>query len=440
MARVMIADDEREFRSAVALVLSRGGHEVRECGTSEEALSAIRKEAFDVVLTDLRMPGVGGIAVLREAAARFPDAVLIVLTAYGSLESAIEALRIGAHDFVLKPVNLEALARKVDFLAGHQATIAENRFLRGALGIDAPPTGLVGESAGMREVRQLIDRVAATDTTVLVTGETGTGKELVARAIHHGSPRGALPLVTVNCGSIPEALLESELFGHVRGAFTGADRDKRGLFEVAGRGTIFLDEIGELPLPLQPKILRALENREVMRVGGTTPVAVQARLVAATHRDLREESSRARFRQDLYFRLNVFEIRIPPLRTRREDIPRLAIHLVERIAGRMGRVPPSLDPGAVAALAAYEWPGNVRELSNVLERALLLSDGPRIGAEALRGLAGGVEAASDDLRTARQAFERAHILRVVEKHGGDKRQAAKALGIDLSNLYRKLEE
>jgi DNA-binding NtrC family response regulator len=441
MARIILADDERDFRTAVAEAFRSSGHEVSECSTADEAMARIRKGSVDVLLTDLRMPGRSGMELLREAAAQVPDAILIVLTAYGSLETAIEALRIGAHDYMLKPLRIEALQHKVNFLLRHQETVVENRLLRDALETGAAQSGLAGESRAMQDLHRLISKVAPTDSTVLILGETGTGKELVARAIHQDSPRKEHPFVAVNCGAIPETLLESELFGHVRGAFTGADRDKRGLLEVAGTGTIFLDEIGEMPLSLQPKVLRVLENREILRVGSTEPLKVAGRIVAATHRDLKAMVDAGRFRADLYYRLCVFEIAIVPLRNRVMDIYPIARQLLERLARSMNRPTPELEPGARAALESYRWPGNVRELANVLERAMILSDSTMIRQGDLPGFLTELKASmEDDLKTARGAFERAHVRRVLDKCGGDKRRAAELLGIDLSSLYRKLEE
>jgi DNA-binding NtrC family response regulator len=370
-----------------------------------------------------------------------PDAILLVMTAYGSIESAIDALRMGAHDYLLKPFRLEALVRKIELLVRHQAALAENRFLRTALESDYPASGLIGKSPTIEQIHHLIGKVAPTDSTVMILGETGTGKELVARAIHARSPRHDGPFVAINCGSLPESLLESELFGHVRGSFTGADRDKRGLFEVAENGSVLLDEIGEMPFSLQAKILRALENREIFRVGSTAPVKINARIVAATHRNLEEMLDKGSFRSDLYYRLNVFEISIPPLRDRLEDILPIMTHLLEKFCRRMNRPIPALEPEALHAMEHYRWPGNVRELANVLERALILSDGPRIGLYDLPGIVTQTRAqAQDDLKVERSAFERAHIRRVLDKYGGDKQLAADALGIDLSSLYRKLEE
>jgi two-component system response regulator HydG len=379
--------------------------------------------------------------LLREAREKWPEAILIVLTAYGSMESAIEALRLGAHDYMLKPLRFEALRHKIDLLLGHRETAAENRLLRGAIATGISPNGLAGKSAALMETQRLIARVAPTDSTVLILGETGTGKELVARAIHKQSPRRDRPFVTVNCGAIAETLLENELFGHVRGAFTGADRDKRGLFEVAGSGTIFLDEIGELPLSLQPKILRVLENREILRVGSTAPIKISARITAATHRNLKQRAEEGAFRADLYYRLCVFEITIEPLRVRREDIGPIAQTLLERFAQAMNRPVPALGEGVLATLQQYHWPGNVRELANVLERAMILTEGPALELHDFPSfLNSSARQGEDDLKSARLTFERAHIRRVIEKCGGDKRRAAELLGIDLSSLYRKLED
>ncbi|MBI3098121.1 MAG: sigma-54-dependent Fis family transcriptional regulator [Planctomycetes bacterium] len=440
MARILLVDDEKDFRISVAEVLRASGHEVGEAGTAEAGLDRIRGEVFDAVIADLRMPGRSGIDLLKQAALRLPDAILVVMTAFGSLETAIEALRLGAHDYLLKPIPLEALRRKIEALLQHRAALAENRWLRRALAAEAPPAGLVGESPLLQEALRLIARVAPTGSTVLITGETGTGKELVARAVHEGSPRRDRPFLAINCGSVPETLLESELFGHVKGAFTGADRDKRGLFEVAEGGTLFLDEIGEMPLSLQPKILRALETREALRVGATVPFRMDVRLVAATNRDLRGRVKGERFRSDLYFRLAVFEIPLPPLRERPGDIPALSRHLIDRLSRTLHRPPAVPDAEAMRALERYAWPGNVRELANVLERALILCEGDRIVPTDLPGiLTAPGETVVDDLRLARLAFERAHIRRVVEKMGGDKKAAAEALGIDVSSLYRKIE-
>jgi DNA-binding NtrC family response regulator len=441
VSRILLVDDETDFRSAVAEALRDAGHDVREEGTADQGAALLRKEAFDVLVTDLRMPGGTGIDLLREATTRMPDGILVVMTAFGSLDTAIEALRLGAHDYLLKPIRLEVLLHKLSLLVRHQEALAENRFLRGALESVSSPTGLVGKSPALLQLHRLIAKVAPTDSTVLVTGETGTGKELVARAIHQQSPRAEKPFIAINCGSIPETLLESELFGHVKGAFTGADRDKRGLFEVAGAGTIFLDEIGEMPPSLQPKVLRVLEAREILRVGSTSPIRISARIVAATHRDLQKMIAEGKFREDLYYRLNVFRIPIVPLRDRPEDVGPIADSILERLARRLNRAVPALEPEARLALERHRWPGNVRELANLLERALILEEGGRIRRADLEGLIpDGQPGADDDLKRSRTHFERSHIRQVLARCGGDKRRAAEILGIDLSSLYRKLEE
>jgi len=441
MARILIVDDESDFRSAVADVLREASHDVHECASADEGIDVVQGRSFDVVITDLCMPGRNGNELLREAALRLPETILIVMTAYGSLDTAIDALRVGAHDYLLKPVNLEGLVRKVDLLLRHQAAIAENHFLRTQLEIDLPTSGLVGSSPGITQVHRLIAKVAPTESTVLIRGETGTGKELVARAIHQNSVRHEKPFVAINCGSIPETLLESELFGHVKGAFTGADRDKTGLFEVARDGTIFLDEIGEMPTATQPKILRALESREILRIGSTAPIRIAARIIAATHRDLPAMIAAGSFRQDLFYRLNVFEIVIPPLRDRVQDIALLAAHFLAKLGRSLNRPVPSMASDALRALESYRWPGNIRELANVLERAMILSEGPLITLHDLSGVVvAEADAAPDDLKAARRAFERNHIQRVITRFDGDKRRAAEALGIDLSSLYRKLDD
>jgi DNA-binding NtrC family response regulator len=441
VSRILLVDDETDFRSAVAEALRDAGHDVREEGSADQGAALLRREAFDVLVTDLRMPGGTGIDLLREATTRMPDGILVVMTAFGSLDTAIEALRLGAHDYLLKPIRLEVLLHKLSLLVRHQEALAENRFLRGALESVSSPTGLVGKSPALQQLHRLIAKVAPTDSTVLVTGETGTGKELVARAIHQQSPRAERPFIAINCGSIPETLLESELFGHVKGAFTGADRDKRGLFEVAGAGTIFLDEIGEMPPSLQPKVLRVLEAREILRVGSTSPIRISARIVAATHRDLQKMIAEGKFREDLYYRLNVFRIPIVPLRDRPEDVGPIADSILERLARRLNRAVPALEPEARLALERHRWPGNVRELANLLERALILEEGGRIRRADLEGLIpDGQPGADDDLKRARTHFERSHIRQVLARCGGDKRRAAEILGIDLSSLYRKLEE
>ncbi len=444
MVRLLLIDDEYDFRRALAEYFRLAGYDVVEGATTREGVARAEAEAFDVVVADLRMPGASGLEVLRAASMRSPTTILVVLTAYGSLDTAIEALRIGAHDFVEKPVNLEGFLAKVNLLVEHQSILAENRLLRRQGGVTDATAELIGTHPSMAHVRDLVARVAATDSTVLVSGETGTGKELAARAIHELSARRDRPFVAINCGAIPETLLESELFGYVRGAFSGAERDKKGLIEVAGNGTFFLDEIGELPLSLQPKILRVLEAREIRPVGSTTVRSVPARFLAASHRDLADMVRRGTFRADLYYRLQVIDIRMPPLREIPEDLASIARRILTRLCSRMNRPVPELGRETVERLQRYSWPGNVRELSNVLERALLRSaeGGLEIPRSDLIASVGDAmdDPSVQDLRQARATFERAHIHRVLDRVGGDKRLAARALGIALASLYRKLEE
>jgi two-component system response regulator AtoC len=447
MGRILIVDDEVDFREALAESLADAGHAVLQAGGAAEALAEIERAPVDLLLTDIRMRGASGLELLEAARVRMAECRLIVMTAFASVETAVQALRGGAHDYLVKPLNFEAVRHKIEQHLQSLALQTENRYLRRTAGLEGENLELLGGSRAMTEIARQIERVALTDTTVLITGETGTGKELVARAIHRLSPRSRRPFVAINASSIAETLLQSELFGHVRGAFTGADRDKRGLFEVASHGTLFLDEVAELPPSVQSKLLRALEAREILPVGSTVPIRVHIRLISATNRPLDSLVREGRFRQDLFYRLNVFAIHLPPLRERREDIPALVGHFIERFSREMKRPAPKPDDAALETLLRYSWPGNVRELGNVIERTLILSDGGSLRSSDLPPEIASAGASSppetpgpDDLRSARRGFERAHVAAVLRRHGGDKSAAARALGIDLSSLYRKLEE
>lgn len=444
MGRILIVDDEVDFREALAESLADAGHAVLQASGAAEALAEIERAPVDLLLTDVRMRGMSGLELLETARQRMPECRLIVMTAYASVDSAVRALRGGAHDYLIKPLDFEAVRHKVEQHLHSLRLQTENRYLRRTAGLEGEDLGLLGASPSMAEVTRQIERVAATDTTVLITGETGTGKELAARAIHRLSPRNRRPFVAINASSIAETLLESELFGHVRGAFTGADRDKRGLFEVASHGTLFLDEVAELPVAVQSKLLRALETREILPVGSTVPIRIYIRLISATNRPLDALVREGRFRQDLFYRLNVFTLYLPPLRQRREDIPALVQHFIERFSRDIKRPSPVPDEAAMDALLRYSWPGNVRELANVIERALILAEDGKLSLDDLPPeIALSTESTRpgpDDLRAARRAFERAHVAAVLRKHGGDKSAAARALGIDLSSLYRKLED
>ncbi|MBI5709421.1 MAG: sigma-54-dependent Fis family transcriptional regulator [Candidatus Eisenbacteria bacterium] len=440
--RILLIDDEDMFREDMASLLRQQGFACRTAASGEDGLRAAQAEAPDLVLCDLVMPGAGGLEVVGRLAALYPELPVIVITAFGTLETAVEAFRSGATDYVLKPVVPEDLLGKVARCLEHRRLMGEVRYLRREVSEVRAGARLVGTSPAMEAVRRLIARVAAGDSTVLIRGESGTGKELVAREIHEVGRGPDRPCVAVNCAAVPRDLFESELFGHVRGAFTGAVRDRPGLFEVASEGTLFLDEISELPLELQPKLLRAIEQKEVLRVGESRTRPARARIVAATQRDLQAEVAAGRFREDLFFRVRVVEIVIPPLRERREDIPLLVEHFVPRLNARLKRHILGVDQAAMRALMSAPWRGNIRELENTLERAMLLTEHEYVGVGDLPAeLAGRAHSAelSDDLRAALSAYEREHIRQVLATTGGNREEAARRMGIDVSTLYRRLK-
>jgi DNA-binding NtrC family response regulator len=441
---ILVADDEPGIRESLAEVLRDAGHDVQTAADGETALKAIEEREFAIVVTDIRMPGADGLTVLRRARELSPQTIVLVMTAHGSVESAVEALRAGAADYVLKPVLFDDLIAKVERILEHRDLVWQTQMLRREIERHVE-FDLVGKSPAMRAVAHLIGKVAPTQSTVLITGESGTGKEVVARAIHAASPLRAKVFLPVNCAAIPETLLESQLFGHVRGSFTGAIASQEGLFARARGGTIFLDEIGDMPLALQSKLLRVVESREILPVGATTPVKVDVRLLAATNRDLRAMSDAGTFREDLYYRLNVVNIELPPLRERREDIPGLIEFLVERHCREMKRPSRGVDNAALKRLMSQPWKGNVRELDNVIEHAMIVGEGEWITpADLPRSMRAAEEPAlpdvGDDLRDALRAYEKIHIESVLRRTENDKRTAAERLGMSLSSLYRKIEE
>ncbi|HEY6563337.1 MAG TPA: sigma-54 dependent transcriptional regulator, partial [Pirellulaceae bacterium] len=371
--RILFVDDEPNIREIIRTELPRRGHQVTVCGDGLEAVGHLEQHAFDCMIVDLNMPGLNGIEVLSRARELAPDTEAIILTGKQSLETAIEALRLGAFDYLSKPYKLSTLAPVLQRVADKCQLKHDLRAARHRIARLEGKSDLIGASAPIQQVRRLIQKVAPTSSTVLIRGETGTGKELVARAVHDQSPRASQPFVTVNCGALPESLIESELFGHGKGAFTGADQKRAGLFEVADGGTLFLDELGELPRPIQAKLLRVLESGEVRRLGETQVFQVDVRVVCATHRDLEAMVRADEFREDLWFRVNMFEIPLPPLRQRPEDIAPLAEHLVRRFLPLREDVS-AFTPAAITALESYAWPGNVRELANVIERGTILCD------------------------------------------------------------------
>src|SRR5712692_2020479 len=450
--RVLFVDDEKSLQEFMRTELPRLGHEVTVCPDGRSALKSLEKSTFDVAILDLRMPGLTGIEVLEQLKQLAPETEAVVMTGHASMETAIDAMRLGAFDYITKPCKLaeiEAVLRKV---ADKRVLEHKNLALETRVQAAEGPTVLVGSSPAMAGVHRLIATVAPTDSTVMILGETGTGKELVARTLYQQSKRADMPFVPVNCGALSENLVESELFGHRKGAFTGADRDHKGLFEVANGGTLFLDEVGELNKNIQVKLLRFLESGEIRRVGETEPFRTDVRILCATNQDLREMIKADEFREDLYFRINTFEIRLPSLRERRSDIPDLARHLLARAARRpLEQVTELLTPEAIDALLEHDWPGNVRELANVMEHAYIIAGGQKITPEHLphhiRSHAGPTTLsftpaplpAVPSPRTLRE-IEMEHVLRVLEKHSGNKPAAAAELGISLKTLYNKLNQ
>jgi DNA-binding NtrC family response regulator len=444
--RVLLVDDDAPLCETLALGLRKRGFDVAARTSAQDALQALHAGDFDVVVTDLNMRGIGGIELCERIVANRPDVPVLVLTAFGSMDSAVAAIRAGAYDFINKPVELDVLAIAVDRAATHRSLREEVKRLRLETGRLPRFNALVGESPAMHEAYDLIERVAAADATVLITGESGTGKEVVARAIHDRSHRRGGPFVAINCASVPEALLESELFGHAKGAFTDARTAEAGLFSRANRGTIFLDEIGDMPLGLQPKLLRVLQERTVRPVGGHEEVPVDVRVVAATNRDLESAIEERRFREDLYYRINVVHIPLPPLRARGGDILPLAQHFLSHFAARAGKKVAGIAPAAAQKLVAYGWPGNVRELQNCMERAVALTRFEQIGVDDLPEKVrdyrrSHVLVASDDPSelVPLEEVERRYIARVVEAVRGNKTAAARILGIDRKRLYRMLD-
>ncbi len=440
---VLIIDDEDLFREDLASLLRDEGFDCRTASTGEEGLGIAREWEPAVVLCDLMMPGMDGVAVADQLAASCPQTAVILVTAFGSMSTAVEAFRAGVVDYLLKPLVPEDLINKVRRCITEQRMQLELRYLRRVTSRDRGGDKILGESPAINDLRRLIAKVAPADSAVLISGESGTGKELAARALHEGRWGVDRPFIAVNCAAVPHDLFESELFGHVRGAFTGAVSDRPGYFELARGGTLFLDEIGDLPLDLQPKLLRAIEQSEFMPVGGRKTISVETRIVTATNRDLAAEVDAGRFREDLLYRIRVIEITLPPLRERRSDIPILVEHLVHRVAQRSGCRPPTVEHAAVRALTEAHWRGNVRELENVLERAVLLTDSPTIGLEDLPPELAGLSiraAGSSNLREATREFERRHITRVLAEVGGSREEAATKLGIDPSTLYRRLKK
>lgn len=448
--KLLFVDDEAAIRDLMEEELPRMGHQVTFCADGEKAIAAIDRQSFDAAIIDLRMPGIDGWGVVDHLRKVSPETEFVISTGHGNMEEAIQALRKGAYDFLPKPCKLfeiaNVLQRIGEKLALQNKAVALETRLKAVEG----RSDLIGESSSMGRVKRLIQKIAPTDSTVLILGETGTGKEMVARRIHEQSDRANAPFVAVNCGALPENLVESEFFGHRKGAFTGADQPRKGLFEVANGGTLFLDELGELDKGMQVKLLRFLESGEIRRVGENEAFTVDVRVVCATNRDLQEMAAEGTFREDLIFRVNTFEIHLPPLRERKEDIPELALFLIARHLKRPSVEADIISPEALEVLMNHEWSGNVRELANALEHAVILSDGHHIAVEDLPAgiirAAGGVVSSQSfghspmsaaGIKTLRQ-LEMEVILQTLEKNEGDKPKTARELGIALKTLYNKL--
>jgi two-component system, NtrC family, response regulator AtoC len=445
--QVLVVDDEENIRLFLHTLLQNKGYAVRTAETAEQALLLLQREPADFVLTDVKMPGMSGIELCRTLRAQWPELVVVVMSAYGSVEQALEAVRVGAYDYVSKPFKQEEVLFALAKAEQHERLVRENRVLRAAAG-DAQQPELLGKSPAIERVLRLISKVADYRTTVLIQGESGTGKELVARALHRQSSRRDKPFVAINCGAIPETLMESELFGHKRGAFTDAHTDKPGIFQEAHGGSLFLDEIGELSLPLQVKLLRVLQESVVRPLGSSKDIAVDVRVIAATVRDLAREVAEGRFREDLYYRLNVLQIVVPPLRERTDDIALLIDHFIARNNARLGTHIRGIDPRAKRLLLEHAWPGNVRELENLVERAVVLAEGEVLALEDIperlhepQDMLHQVLSSSDlSIKKASRSIEEALIRKALAQTRGNRTAAARLLEISHRALLYKIKD
>jgi two-component system response regulator PilR (NtrC family) len=449
---VLIVDDERSMREFLGIYLSREGYRIETAAGASEALATLKARSFDVVITDLRMPDGDGLSILTEAKRLHPDTEIIVVTAFSTTETAIAAMKAGAHDYLTKPFKIDEVSLVVERAMEKRRLSRENLALRDEIKGRYKLDRLLGKSPPMQRVFDILRKVASTRTSVLLVGESGTGKELAARALHELSPRTDRPFVAVNCGAIPETLLESELFGHVKGSFTGASNDKQGLFEAANNGTLLLDEVADLPVAMQVKLLRVLQERKVKPVGGISEREVDVRIVAATNRDLEAEVEKASFRQDLFYRLNVIQLRLPPLRERREDLPLLVDHFIRKFSAEHGRPVVRATPEVMSALMVYHFPGNVRELENMIERAVTLSTSDQLAIDAfpnLVGLKGAMPSSNAldefppdglDLERHLEDYERTILIKALEKSNGNRTEAARLLRVSFRSMRYRLSK
>ncbi len=444
-AKLLVVDDDEDICGVMSATLTSRGFDVVCANAGADALVALEKDEFDAVVSDLNMPGMSGLEFCKRARTSRPNVPVVLVTGFGSMETAVAAIRAGAYDFVAKPIQLPELLLTLARALEHRHLKDENKQLRDTVARSGPPADMIGDSPAMQEVYALLGRLADTDATVLITGESGTGKELIAQALHRRGPHAAGPLVPFNCAAVTETMLESELFGHARGAFTDAKTNRKGLFAEANGGTLFLDEIGEMPLGTQVKLLRALQERKVRPVGGDREVPFDARVVSATSRDLETDVAEARFREDLYYRINVVRIHMPPLRARGNDVLLLAEHFVQRFAQHFKKRVSGIDAPAAEKLLAYSWPGNVRELRNCMERAVALTQNDRITLQDLPAHISDFKSTNFVLPLENPlellpmaAVEKRYVLQVMQAVNGSKTQAATALGFDRRTLYRKL--
>ena len=450
--KILVADDEKSMREFLDIMLKKEGYKVTLASNGEEVMKLIEKDIFDLALVDIRMPRQDGISVLKRIKSISPETVVIVITAYASADTAIKAMKEGAYDYITKPFKIDEIKLIIQNALEKKHLQKENLLLKQVVRDRYHFENIIGQSSKMLELYDLLEKVAPTKTNILITGESGTGKELVAKAIHYNSPRKDKPFVTLNCGAIPESLIESELFGHMRGAFTDAIMTKKGLFEVADEGTIFLDEISELPLMMQVKLLRVLQDREFKRVGGTEDIRVDVRIISATNKDLEEAVREKQFREDLFYRLNVIQIRIPSLRERKEDIPLLTSHFLKRYSEELGKQISQISSEALRVLVQYDYPGNVRELQNIIERAMALETSQELTAQNLssyieeqlpikkRPLDLEIPSEGVDLEKIVEDVERTLLLKALDRTKGIKKKAAELLHINFRSMRYRLEK
>lgn len=452
-SRILVVDDEESIREFLDIMLRKEGYEVTLAEDGAKAIDILKKKSFDMVISDLQMPQVTGMELLRHVRDSYPDTVFMLITAFGTTESAVEAMKLGAYDYLTKPFKIDEVRINIAQALKSRNLEVENRVLKKELKKEFNFQSIVGNSDVMHRIFELITRVAQSPTNVLVTGESGTGKEMVAKAIHYNGPLKDKPFVTVNCGAIPENLMESEMFGHKKGSFTGAIADKAGLFEVADGGTLFLDEVGELPVSIQVKLLRALQERVIRRVGGIEDTHVDVRIIAATNRELEAMVKAGQFREDLYYRLNVIQLKTPPLRDRRDDIPSLALHFLKKYAQKFGRPVQAISDEAMEILKKYDYPGNVRELENIIERTVALEVGSTVLPESLppfvqtpsgRKLASAqeIQITDDglDLEKVVGQIEKELLIKAIHKAKGVKKNAAKLLGITFRSMRYRVDK